>query len=69
MLFQYISRERSRKSCADKCSCSVLRLSRNCHQKTAFSKEPVDMRIPFQWSTEGMRDADKAGNKVFDSLI
>ena len=34
-------------------------------RETAFCKETVDVRIPFQWSAESMEDADKTGNKVF----
>ena len=34
-------------------------------RKPAFSKEAVDMRVPFKRTSEGMEDADKAGDKVF----
>ena len=33
-------------------------------RETAFSKETVDMRIPFERSAEGMEDADETGYKV-----
>ncbi len=34
-------------------------------RETAFRNEAVDMWIPIQGSPKCMKDADKAGNKVF----
>lgn len=34
-------------------------------RKTAFSKEAVDMWVPFEWPSKGMKDADKPRDKVF----
>ena len=34
-------------------------------RETAFGKETVDVRIPFERSAKGMEYADKAGHKVF----
>ena len=34
-------------------------------RETAFGDQAVDMWIPFQGASEGMEDADEAGNKVF----
>ena len=34
-------------------------------RETAFGKETVDVRIPFERSAEGMEHADKPGHKVF----
>ena len=34
-------------------------------RETAFRNEAMDMWIPFEGSPKGMKDADKAWNKVF----
>lgn len=34
-------------------------------RETAFGKETVDMRIPFERPAKGMEDADETGHKVF----
>ena len=37
-------------------------------REAAFRNEAVDMRIPFQRPPKCVKDADKAGNKVFRSV-
>lgn len=34
-------------------------------RETTFSKEAVDMGIPMERTSKGMKDTDKAGDKVF----
>ena len=34
-------------------------------REPAFRNEAVNMRIPLEWASKGMKDTDKAGNKVF----
>ncbi len=36
---------------------------------TAFGKETMDMRIPFQIPAKGMEDTDKTGSKAFGPVV